>query len=296
MNPIQIAIIQTLVYADIFSYPLSWNELVHLLISSKPIKASAIKKQVNDLIEKRIILFDKKSSRYAVGKKSFKVFKKRERSSKKKVVYAIHAINKLKSIPTISLIGLSGGLAMNNADNTDDIDIFIITSPNTLWITRLLATLFLDFFHMRRKPGEKQVKNKICLNMFIDENHLSIPKNDRDLFSAHEVLQMKPMVVRGKTYEKFLKANGWVEKYLANWKNREWRMENGKWEKRRNNPLSTFYSLLSTFDHLAKHFQLLYMHRRRTTEIITNGYLRFHPRDGRVWILPEYEKRLKKLL
>ena len=82
---------------------------------------------------------------------------------------------------------------MDNADKQDDIDFFIITAKGTMWTTRLCSAFLLSAAGLRRTPNQKQVANKICLNMFMQEGDLSLPASERDLFSAHEVLQMVPL-------------------------------------------------------------------------------------------------------
>lgn len=54
-------------------------------------------------------------------------------------------------------------------------------------------------------------------------------------------------------------------------------------------------TLLAKLETLARWLQLKYMARRRTTEIVEPGRIRFHPKDCRGWVLKEYKKRLKKL-
>ena len=41
-------------------------------------------------------------------------------------------------------------------------------------------------------------------------------------------------------------------------------------------------------------FQLTYMKSRRTNEVVRDGYLRFHPKDARKWILKKYKRNLQK--
>lgn len=43
----------------------------------------------------------------------------------------------------------------------------------------------------------------------------------------------------------------------------------------------------------AKHAQLWYMKRHRTSEVITDTVLRFHPKDARIWIKRRFAARLK---
>lgn len=151
------------------------------------------------------------------GRKSLvAIRKKREAFQKEKWEIARRAAMYLSRIPTIELVGVTGGLAMNNAKKEDDIDLFLIVSDGTLWISRLLATIYMDILGLRRHPHDVRVKNKVCLNMFMTERGVGVFPSEQDVFSAHEVLQMQPVFERRNTYTKFLKANTWVKGYLPN--------------------------------------------------------------------------------
>lgn len=187
----------TVAYADIFDYPLTQEELTRWMIfGGGPPK-------------------QKKEYYFLSGRDHLvAVRQKRAAWQREKWAIARSAANILSKIPTVRLVGVTGGLAMNNAKKEDDIDLFIVTSEGWLWTSRLLATILMDFFGLRRRPNEMSVANKICLNMFTSE--LAALKSERDLFSAHEVLQMEPIFDRKNTYKKFLQANRWASKFLPN--------------------------------------------------------------------------------
>jgi len=107
---------------------------------------------------------------------------------------------------------------MGNSDLNDDIDLLMVSRKNRLWLTRLLTVLLVELIAKRRHPGDKDVKDKICLNMFLDEEHLRVPQKEQDLFSAHEVCQMKVLWEKEGIYKKFIRENKWVKKFLPNWK------------------------------------------------------------------------------
>ena len=189
----------------------------------------------------------------------------------------------LRVVPTIELIGVTGALAMDNADREDDIDFLVITKPLTLWVTRFLVTVLLDLFSIRRRPGDLEFKDKICLNMFMTTDALAVPIKERDLFTAHEVLQVKPLWDRNEAYQAFLNANRWAKKFLPTaWASKV--------------KVSTFIirrSALSFFEPMARTLQLWYMRNRRTTEVVSDSVIRFHPVDAREWIYRELRKRLR---
>lgn len=284
------ATLATLAYADIFDFPLSKEELKRWLIFSNQPLTSAGK------VEFRKKLF------FLKGRG--RVLRVRQRRSKE-VNLKLHIVYQtahiLKIIPSISLVGVTGGLALGNAEAHDDIDLFIIAQPGTLWATRFFATVLVELTGRRRHPQEKEIGNSICLNMFMTENNLALAKKDRDLFSAHEVLQMQPLWQRGSTYKKFLIANSWAESYLPNaWEEKNYELRFMKHDKHKEKILRRFifhnsYFLLQFIEPLFKYLQLIYMHHHRTTEIVTDTVIRFHPKDARIWIKKELGTRLKRL-
>ena len=53
--------------------------------------------------------------------------------------------------------------------------------------------------------------------------------------------------------------------------------------------------IFAQLEALARWAQLKYMAKRKTTEVVEEGRLCFHPQDARSWVLPKYQKKLKEL-
>lgn len=293
MSYLSKSINRTLVYSDIFDYPLKKEELWKFLISSSLVKKEKFEQEL-----KRCRNFHK--GYYFLPKRKELVQKRIERTkeSKKKLKLAKRTISVLSYIPTIKLIGISGALAMKNADKNDDIDLFIIAKDNTLWTTRLLVIVFLEFLGVRRRKNEKSSPNKICLNMMIDESALFFRKNKQDLYTAHEIVQMRPIYVQGNVYERFLDVNSWIARFIPNSivinlpAGKAGKLRNEAMRNKKTNYLIT--QLLIFFEILAKTVQLLCMKRHRTTEIVSDKILAFHPNDYNKIVRKEYNKKLKK--
>lgn len=277
----------TVAYADIFIYPLTVDDVYFWFIKTIP-KQNIHQRQVRGITRVGNMIFLK-------GRRSIITRQKnRQHYSRNKLRIARSVAGLFKFIPTIKLVGITGGLAMRNAGKTDDIDIFIITAAKTIWITRLLTVILLDIFGKRRKPGQVHVADKICLNMFMSENELRLPKTEQDLFAAHEVLQMEPLWSRGDIYRKFLIQNNWVKYFLPV----AWNIkQNGLNFHPKNSHWWTYVGIffLRLSEHPARLFQLWYMHKRRTVESVSSEVIRFHPRDARVWVKKELWLRLAKI-
>ncbi len=226
--------------------------------------------------------------------KIIKLRKKRQQWSQKKIKIAERIAKSLKLIPWVKMVGVTGGLAILNSDKNDDIDLLIVSTKKRIWLTRFLVTLLVSLVGKRRQPEETQVEDKICLNMFLDEEHLGMPKKEQDLFSAHEICQMKLLWDKDETYAKFLHKNQWAKKYLPNGISSTLNPPAGGKRSQRKKVFSFHSSVFSLLEQVAKIFQLWYMQNRRTTEIISDGVLRFHPQDSRQWIFKEYAARLQK--
>ena len=54
---------------------------------------------------------------------------------------------------------------------------------------------------------------------FVDLDNLAVLEKEQDLYSAHEVAQIKLLWDKDNTYDQFVSQNLWVKKYLANWNN-----------------------------------------------------------------------------
>ena len=217
------AMFNTLCYADIFDYPLNISEIHHWLIANQASKKSVslkLKLRSEPIIQKT------KNYYHLQGRSTIVSLRQTRQSfSQPKLIKAQRIANLLSHIPSINLIAITGALAMNNADETDDIDLMIITKNNQLWITRLLAIFLLELFHLRRRSGSElrvssepslSIVDKACLNLFLDGSALTIPVPSRNLYTAHEVAQVKPIFERKNTYQKFLASNSWVKDYLPN--------------------------------------------------------------------------------
>ena len=297
---IERAIIKTLIYADIFDYPLTLTEIEKYLIKVKnqpfdfgeirfPFaqgRNEKVKITIKNLKNKKILY--EKDGYYFLQRKKYIVKERKERKvySERKIEIACKVASFLKFIPSVKLIGITGALAVNNSKKDDDLDLIVITSSKLLWTTRFLVTLLVELLGVRRHPGGFVTSDKICLNMFLDEEHLSLPIKDRDLFSAHEIIQVKPIYDRNQTYQRFLQENLWVKKYLPN--GLKFKMQKSKVK----STIQKSKIFLMYIESVLKSFQLWYMRKRRTTEVINEGIIRFHPEDARVWVMKKYKQKV----
>jgi len=279
MSDSEKAILKTLIYSDVFNFPLTKEEIWLYLSSPHTISRKDFDIAIQRLTGKII----RKDGFFCLSGRAKCIDRRLKLANQtaKKIRIARKAAYFLSFIPTIQFIGISGGLAIGNAKKDDDIDLFIITKEKTLYGTRLWTLLMLEFLDLRRKRTDNSHADKICVNLIIEETRLSWALRLRDEYVAHEILQLKPLFDRGSMYGKFLKKNNWIKKYFPNapeefpFKQPLWNREyyTLKFLSRLNN--STLIE--SVVRGLQKHS----IKKHQTIETVTDNFLAFHPHDYR---------------
>lgn len=296
------SILATLSYSDIFDYPLREEEIWEWLISEDGRQRTEDGNQKSEdrktfahsltlALNSHQIGMTQGFYHFLDREKIVVVRRRRTEYSKSKIRRAEKIAVILRLIPWIKLIGITGGLARNNSEKEDDIDLFFITAQNRLWLTRGFVVLILSILGLYRRPNK--FKDMICPNMFVTESSLKM--EPEDIFTAHEVCLLKPIFVRGDIYQKFLIENLWVRKFLPNVLEDIKKLSHLAIEekKRDNLPNCLIAQLLNYCEVFSQKLQLWYMRRKRTTELVSDELIKFHPQDARNWILEEYQKRLK---
>lgn len=91
-------------------------------------------------------------------------------------------------------------------DDKSDIDFFIITTPNRLWIARTLLVLYKRLFLFNSHKY-------FCVNYFIDSEHLEI--EEKNIFTATELATLIPLCGE-KFHRPLLERNHWLKSFLPN--------------------------------------------------------------------------------
>lgn len=284
------AVISTLAYSDVFNHPLTGKELWQRLITPLRIK----REEFSGLLvgwqkEKKIIL--KNGYYFLPGRAStIQKRKKKEKMAEAKIELAKKSAKVLAKIPFVWGVFLSGNLALNTATLNDDIDLVIVSAPKTLWLTRFIVYLFLKttggFFGLKvRIPGSRQTKDKLCLNLFLDYCNLEINLQKQNLFTAYQILFLKPLENKNQTYQRFWNTNSWVASFFANgYRQKKFSQKNHKF--------SPFFSFANR---LLYSFQLFYMKGKPRGEKISLTQAFFHPDSKELKILNLYQKKCKNL-
>jgi predicted nucleotidyltransferase len=198
-------ILATLAYFDLFNYPLTRVE-IYLFLQNKYDYDFFDDALESLLLSGHIFLFDKF---YTLHNDHYLVVHRLTGNKKadELIKIALRVGELLIRFPYVRGIAISGSLSKNYADEKSDIDLFIITAKNRLWIAR-------TFMHCLKKLTFLVKKEDyFCMNYYIDEQHLEIP--EKSIYTAIEVGTLIPL--QGDvTFEKFYSANLWIKNFIPN--------------------------------------------------------------------------------
>lgn len=256
--------ISAVFYHNIFDYPLSFSELLKWRVGDGVVLKGKDKTILN------------RNGFYFLEGREGLIYKRllKARISVKKIEIAKRAAKFLSRIPTVKLVAVTGSLAMNNSGADGDIDLLVITKTGTLWTTRLLCYFLVNLLGVPfRHAGRREESDRLCMNMWFDENYLAWPRGDQNIYTAHEISQVVPLVNKNKTYERFIWQNRWVKDFWPNALNVV-----GYQDRKALNIRSSKYR--QTFlESLAFWVQYQYMRAKITREVVTKTRAIFHPND-----------------
>jgi hypothetical protein len=195
------AILETLAYSDIFDYPLRIEELHRYL------PLPVLRSELTEILNYRNDLIKMLDGYYFLAGREHLIplRQKREAASRPLFQRAIWYGRILASLPFIRLVGLTGSLALQNCDETADIDYLLVAAHGRVWITRAFALLLGRFTSL--------FGNTLCPNLIISDQVLAWQK--RDLYSARELCQMIP-ISGTDVYKRLRQINSWTNSLLPN--------------------------------------------------------------------------------
>lgn len=211
------AILATLVYFDIFDYPLTLIELWRYLYQQPTVSISDVQKALELSADLKKVISQKDGFYFLEERKD--LIRKRQECyniAQPKWKIAQRAAKYLQLVPFIKMVAVCNTLAYNNAREESDIDFFIVVKSGRMWTARFLATVLMQVLGLRRY-GQK-IKNKVCLSFYATEDNLDLSDIaiEDDIYLRYWISQIVPLYVRDRVDVRFIEANQWVKNYLPN--------------------------------------------------------------------------------
>ena len=199
-------ILRTFLYFDIFNYPLK-SEEVFKFLGVPALDKSIITLRLNSLRDQRIIfqfgeLFSLKNDNSLIERRI-----KGNQNADEYLILARKTANFISKFPFVRAVLASGSLSKGYMDEKSDLDFFIVTAPNRLWIARTLLVLY-------RRVFLANSHKYFCVNYFVDEKHLEI--EEKNLFTATELATVIPLY-GSQQYESLQGVNSWLNEFFPNY-------------------------------------------------------------------------------
>jgi hypothetical protein len=207
---VDLKILKTLLYFDIFSYPLNDQEIYRFL-SCEGVTFTEVVTSLEELTrEKYIFQFQEL---YSVQNNEA-IISRRLRGNQEALKCLPLARKQAKLIskfPFVRAVLASGSLSKGYMDNNSDLDFFVICERNRIWISRMLLALYKRIFLFNSHKN-------FCINYYVDTGHLEI--DEKNIFTATELATLIPLS-NAKMYFELLAANKWLLDMFPNFKSRD---------------------------------------------------------------------------
>lgn len=205
VNRYQRAILRTLLYYDLFGFPLRMQELLRFSETHWP-DNEALAVSLQALVDRGLITREDQW----VHLNNSALIENRTKAEARATRVMPRALRRSRLIgrfPFVRGVALSGTISKGVFAEGDDVDFFVVTAPGRLWICRVLLMGFKKVFLFNSR-------RTFCINYLVTEDHLKVP--DENVFTATEIAWLMP-TINQPLFDRFNQANDWAGDILPNW-------------------------------------------------------------------------------
>src|SRR3989344_2790906 len=302
------AILATVVYYDVFDFPLTSFEAHRYLINPKrlshkteamgDISLTEILNELDKLVESGK-LFGKFGFYFLPGRSELAELRiEREKIAAQKWRRLRRLAWWLQMSPWVRGIFVSGSMALGNTTIESDFDILVIVQAGRLYAGRLLLSALTSLMRSRRTRYQQIAPDKFCFNHFITTDHLTI--DHPSLYNAQTYVHLVPLMIDRQLAASFFAANLWINKYVYNFAprletvHREIKISRILKFKARVIEWLFDHTLGNQFEKLARRYQQRRINDNPATHqtggrvVATDTELEFHPRSFERIVLDRY--------
>lgn len=206
INTVETAILRTILYGDVFDFPMTPAEIHHFLIHHAPINVTTIEDTLKSstFLKEHLHMTDRYVARR--GREDLIAIRAQREQATQHIWSSVQTYGyRLARLPFVRMVAITGALAMRNGHETDDFDYLLITEPGRVWLARAFAILLVRFGKLRGVT--------VCPNYVLAANALE--QNRKDLYIAHEIVQMIP-IYGFAIYNALRDQNQWAGTHLSN--------------------------------------------------------------------------------
>jgi len=332
MNDLRNSIFATILYYDVFNFPLTLAEVYKYLVNPKRLRLNLIirsdlnEKRRSDLEFRALDIATELENMVRAGlighNNGFYFLAERDDLYEKRIEKDKLANRKWKKFlaiakylqlgPYLRAVFASGSLAVNNPEPKSDFDVFVVIRSGRLYTGRLFLWLISSILGARRGRFDVVAPDKLCFNHYLTDDNLEL--SHRGLYIAQSLANLRPVIDRGsgtlqKRYltpltDKFIASNRWANSYCYNF-----RQSNSYRDIKPNRFMlgvaGTGEALLNNFfgDLLEKILKMFQQKRIKDNPatyesggriIFSDKELEFHPRSFEGVVIDSYNKGLKR--
>jgi hypothetical protein len=204
LRPSELAILQSVIYAGLFDYPLTLEELHRSLIGSSMDAATIVNTwracpALWHVVEFRDGMFFPAGREVLVSER-----RRREQRSLAFLHQHRQLLAAICAIPYVRMVALSGSIAHLNMDDAGDLDFFIVTRGLHVWSVTVAILVLAKLLRCR---------DITCVNFIVSDSRLKFEQ--QDLFTANQTIHLKPLI-GAPVLPELLHANPFVASFYPN--------------------------------------------------------------------------------
>jgi hypothetical protein len=204
VTPREFAIAGSVIYASLFDYPLTLDQLHETLIESDQTPSEILATFQNSVRLQHLVEY-RDGFFFPAGRADL-IAERRHREARS-LAFLEHCrpvLRVISAVPFTRMVALSGSVAHLNLERGGDLDLFVITRGHRVWTVTVAVLLITKLMRRRRI---------VCINFVVADTHLKLEQ--QDLFTANQVIHLKPLV-GGEMLDEFVAANRFVRKFYPN--------------------------------------------------------------------------------
>jgi hypothetical protein len=204
VTPREFAIAASVIYASLYDYPLTLDQLHETLIESDQLPSEILATfqssvRLPQIVEYRDGFF------FPAGREDL-IAERRHREARSRAFldHCRPVLRVITALPFTRMVALSGSVAHRNLERGGDLDLFVITRGRRVWMVTVAILLITKLFGRRRI---------VCANFVVADTHLELEQ--QDLFTANQVIHLEPLI-GGEMLDDFVGANPFVRTFYPN--------------------------------------------------------------------------------
>jgi hypothetical protein len=203
------SILKVIAYFDIFNYPVSLEDILYFLDTETD--EYPVRRELDALIKEGCLF--RTGPFYSLQNDPALADKRNDNRRRADALLPIaeKGARLLFQFPFVRGVFISGSLSKRCAEQKEDIDYFIVTSANRLWIARTIMHLFKKLTYLRGR------QHRYCMNYYVDEEALEI--REKNIFTATELITLIAASGNGGVIS-FFKANEWTSRFYPQYHHR----------------------------------------------------------------------------